>query len=100
MIRGITGFGEGKGPFITVSDGLGRFTGITAWAGLLPNADRIAIDTHPYFAFGDTANTDPINVPAPDGKMGGVWPGMACTSWKSLMNDMCATIRFFLFLGG
>ena len=99
MIREITGFGEGKGPYIAISDGLGRFTGITAWAGLFPNADRLAIDTHPYFAFSDTANPDPINVPAPDGKMGGTWPGLACTSWKSLMNDMYATINFS-FLSG
>lgn len=88
-MREITGFGEGKGPFIVISDGIG---GVTTWADVLPNADRLALDTHPYFAFGGSPNTEPINVPAPDGQMGGIWPGRACTSWKGMMNDMCATI--------
>ena len=94
MIREITGFGEGKGPFITISDGLGSFAGITTWVGLFPNADRVAIDTHPYFAFSDTADLSPLNATAEDGKMGGVWPAKACSSWKDNMNNMCATIRF------
>jgi len=89
MIREITGIGEGKGPYIAISDGI---SGLTTWVGLLPNADRLALDTHLYFAFGGTPNTDPINVPAPDGQMGGIWPGTACTTWKTMMNTMCATI--------
>lgn len=90
MIRGITGFGEGKGPYIAITDGIG---GLTPWVGLLPNADRLALDTHTYFAFGGSPNTEPINVPAPDGQMGGVWPGKACTTWKDMMNSMYVTIN-------
>ena len=93
MIREITGFGEGKGPWIAIGDGIG---GLTVWAGLLPNADRLALDTHPYFAFGGNPNTEPINVPAKDGQMGGVWSERACTSWKGMMNDMCVTTFSFL----
>ena len=89
MVRNITGIGEGKGPFLAISDGIG---GLVPWAGLLPNADRLALDTHTYFAFGGQANTEPINVPAADGKMGGVWPGRACTTWKGQLNDMYAGI--------
>ena len=89
MIREITGFGEGRGPFIAISDGLGGFADIMTWVGLLPNADRVAIDTHAYFAFGNSPNSDPLNVTANDGKMGGIWPGKACKSWKEGMNDMC-----------
>lgn len=57
MIREITGIGEGNGPFIAFHDG---FAGIERWAGYLGGADRIALDQHPYFAFGSSA------VEAPD----------------------------------
>lgn len=40
MIRGITGIGEGKGPYISIHDG---FIGISKWAGFLPNSDRIIL---------------------------------------------------------
>lgn len=89
VIRAITGVGEGKGAFITLSDGIG---GLSIWAGLLPNADRVAIDTHPYFAFDGEPNTDPVNVAAPDGQMGGVWPGLACSTWQASTTTRCATI--------
>ena len=89
MIREITGTGEGKGPFIVIDDGFG---GLTSWGGLLPNVDRVAIDTHPYFAFSGAANDDPINVAAPDGQMGGIWPGRACSTWQDNLNSMYATI--------
>jgi len=89
MVREITGVGEGKGPYIAISDGIG---GIPIWAGLLPNADRLALDSHLYFAFGSSPNIEPINVPAPDGQMGGIWPGRACTAWKSVMSTRCVTV--------
>lgn len=89
IIREITGIGEGKGAFIAMSDGI---SGLAPWAGLLPNVDRVAIDAHPYFAFNGQANTDPVNVAAPDGNMGGVWPAMACTSWKSAQTDRYVVI--------
>ena len=91
MIREITGIGEGKGQFIVMGDGIG---GLTPWVGLLPNADRLAIDSHPYIAFNGEPNTQPINVAAPDGQMGGIWPATACTSWGVQMDSMCATIGF------
>lgn len=44
MIRGITGIGEGKGPFIAIHDGFdGPGAGHLAWAGYLAGADRIAV---------------------------------------------------------
>ena len=93
MIREITGFGEGKGPYIAVDDGFG---GLTSWGGTLPNVDRVAIDTHPYFAFSGSANDDPINVAAPDGQMGGIWPGRACSTWQDNLNSMYATVGLSL----
>ena len=53
MVREITGVGAGKGPMLSVHDG---FTGPPDWAGLFPGADRMALDIHPYFAFGEQTN--------------------------------------------
>ncbi len=39
-MRGITGIGEGNGPFMVVHDG---FQGLNTWYGLLPGSDRIAM---------------------------------------------------------
>ncbi|EJD40547.1 glycoside hydrolase [Auricularia subglabra TFB-10046 SS5] len=49
VIRSITGFGEGKGPFISIHD---QFLGPGRWAGFAAGADRMALEQHPYFAFG------------------------------------------------
>ncbi|TDL22966.1 glycoside hydrolase [Rickenella mellea] len=58
MIRGITGIGEGHGPYISIHEG---FQGVASFAGFLPNSDRIALDVHPYFAFGGGSGSDPIS---------------------------------------
>ncbi|KAF8171547.1 glycoside hydrolase superfamily [Mycena galopus ATCC 62051] len=48
MIRGITGYGADNGPFIGIDDG---FRGTAWWTGFLPgSANRIILDTDPYFA--------------------------------------------------
>ncbi|KAG8955546.1 hypothetical protein FRC03_011098 [Tulasnella sp. 419] len=56
LIREITGFGEGNGPIISIHDG---FTGIDPWAGKYAGSDRLALDIHPYFAFGQQT-ADPM----------------------------------------
>jgi len=48
-VRSASGTGQGKGPFISYHDG---FLGLSQWAGFLPNADRTALDQHPYICFG------------------------------------------------
>ncbi|KZP01260.1 glycoside hydrolase family 5 protein [Calocera viscosa TUFC12733] len=53
MMRNISGYGEGNGPFISIHDG---FAGMQAWYGYLTGSDRIALDTHPYFAFNSPAS--------------------------------------------
>ncbi|KZT57138.1 glycoside hydrolase family 5 protein [Calocera cornea HHB12733] len=72
LIRGITGLGEGKGPFIGIHDG---FIGMNQWAGFLAGSDRVALDTHPYNAFND-ASTAPLSsfIPSP------------CTGWGPELN--------------
>jgi glucan 1,3-beta-glucosidase len=78
MIRAITGFGDGNGPYIAIHDG---FSGVATWAGYFPDADRMILDTHPYFAFDGASDTSPIS------GNGGVWPGRACSNWAQSMNE-------------
>jgi hypothetical protein len=79
MIRNnITGFGEGKGPFISIHDG---FQGVKSWAGFLPGSDRIILDTHPYFAFSGSPNNEPIATGEDPLEAGGKWPKQACNAW-------------------
>lgn len=82
MIRGITGIGEGNGPYISIHDG---FQGLQDWAGFLTGADRIMLDTHPYFAFDGQSNLAPIDTGTGPGA-GGTWPQLACNAWASSMN--------------
>lgn len=44
VVREVTGFGEGNGPWVVLHDG---FNGVKNWAGYLVNADRLAMDSHP-----------------------------------------------------
>ncbi|KAH9833448.1 glycoside hydrolase superfamily [Rhodofomes roseus] len=87
MVRNITGVGEGNGPYIAIHDG---FMGTAYWAGFLEGSDRIILDTHPYFAFDNQPNNEPVNVTAngtTDASVyGGQWPQMACSSWGPGMN--------------
>lgn len=86
MIRNITGYGEGNGPYISIHDG---FTSLADWVDILPGADRIILDTHPYFAFGGSVDTSPIVTGTGSGA-GGKWPGQACQSWGPKMNTSLA----------
>ncbi|POW14486.1 hypothetical protein PSTT_02961 [Puccinia striiformis] len=57
MMRGITGYGVGKGPMMIIHDGFqGTGAGHTGWGGYLKGADRIGLDTHTYFAFDKQSN--------------------------------------------
>jgi len=82
MIRGIAGTGAGKGPYIVLHD---SFKALDTWAGFMAGADRMVIDTHPYFAFDKTPATAPIDTGTGAGA-GGTWPQAACTRWASSMN--------------
>jgi len=72
IIRSITGVGEGKGPIISIHDG---FAAVSSWYGFLAGADRLALDTHPYFAFSGS-NDSPLAsyIPQP------------CNSWAPDVN--------------
>jgi hypothetical protein len=95
MIRGITGTGEGNGPFISIHDG---FNGTAAWAGFLPGSDRIILDTHPYFAFDQQPNDAPIATSEDPASAGGIWPHQACSAWGPAINTRYGFL-FFLPCG-
>ncbi|KAG1738187.1 glycoside hydrolase family 5 protein [Suillus lakei] len=82
MIRNITGYGEGHGPYIAIHDG---FLGTAAWANFLQGSDRIILDTHPYFAF-DSQSTGPPIATGTGLSAGGVWPQQACNAWGPGIN--------------
>lgn len=84
VIREVSGFGEGNGPYIAVGDG---FRSALEWEGLMPGADRFIMDIHPYVAFDEGSRADPVDVPAPDGQLGGIWPGLACERWGTYFNE-------------
>lgn len=85
MIRSITGVGEGNGPYISIHDG---FQGVSSWSDFLRGSDRIALDTHPYFAFSGGPATDPIAT-GTGSTAGGTWPRAACDRWAVGMNSRC-----------
>ncbi|KAG5653125.1 hypothetical protein H0H81_002192 [Sphagnurus paluster] len=89
MIRNITGYGAGNGPFIGIHDG---FAGISTWADFLPGSDRILLDTHPYFAFDNSPATSPIDT-GTGMNAGGVWPAQACNRWAAGINNRCVPQR-------
>ncbi|KAJ6449848.1 glycoside hydrolase family 5 protein [Mycena sanguinolenta] len=101
MIRGITGVGEGHGPFISIHDG---FQGVSGWAGFLTGSDRIILDTHPYFAFDGAPNDSPIATGLGTGAggdgvaPGGIWPKQACDSWAGSLNT--SRIQFGVTVAG
>lgn len=93
MMRGITGIGAGKGPYFLIHDA----NVMASWAGFLSGADRLALDTHPYFAFNDGANTDPVSTTT-GADAGGTWPVLACTAIGSPVN--VSQTAFGVTIGG
>lgn len=71
-IRKASGIGEGNGPFISYHNG---FFSLSQWADWLPNADRIALDDHPYICF-DSQSSAPMST----------YAQTPCTTWGGLMN--------------
>jgi len=72
IIRTASGTGEGKGPYVSIHDG---FFSRDDWVGVFPNADRIALDTHPYLCFGSQSD-NPVSS----------YTNTPCTAWASGVN--------------
>ncbi|KAJ2922815.1 hypothetical protein H1R20_g14280, partial [Candolleomyces eurysporus] len=83
MMREISGFGEGNGPYMVVHD---SFQGLAGLAGFTDGADRIGGDVHPYFAFNGDANPATIDSGVGPGAGNG-WALRACTRFGTMMND-------------
>ncbi|KAG6333841.1 hypothetical protein ID866_5246 [Astraeus odoratus] len=83
MIRNITGYGEGHGPYIGIHDG---FLGLENWADFLQGSDRIMLDTHPYFAFDGQTTYAPIATGL-GLQAGGIWPQTTCNAWAPGINQ-------------
>ena len=82
MIRGITGYGEGNGPYIVIHDGFN----LDLWGDFPHGTDRMVLDTHPYLAFDGQPNTSPVVADDGLGEPGGIWPSQAC-AWGSQVNN-------------
>ncbi|RXW21154.1 hypothetical protein EST38_g4705 [Candolleomyces aberdarensis] len=52
MIREITGFGKGKGPFVGIDRG---FESSSVFNGFMNGADRVVVESHIYLAFSSVA---------------------------------------------
>jgi glucan 1,3-beta-glucosidase len=74
IIREITGTGEGKGPMISYHDG---FISRSNWAGFMTNADRIALDSHPYLCFNNDQSSAPYST----------YADTPCSAWGKSFND-------------
>lgn len=74
IIRSISGVGEGKGPIISIHDG---FLAMDRWIPFLPNADRVAMDTHIYFAFAQTPSNSSLDV----------WAQQPCRAHQARMTN-------------
>ncbi|KAF9524461.1 glycoside hydrolase family 5 protein [Crepidotus variabilis] len=94
MIREITGYGEGQGPYIMVHDG---FQPLEYWTGFLAGSDRVVLDSHPYFSFAGQ-NDAPLDVNGDTGLPGGPWPIAACDGWGSTFNT--SRKNFGITIGG
>lgn len=84
-MRGITGIGAGKGPFMAIHDG---FVGLNTWPGFLKGADRLAIESHYYFAFSPDAYTTDF----------GSMVNRPCQWWASGFNN--SALNFGVTVGG
>lgn len=94
MIRSITGYGAGKGAYITIHDG---FYGPERWIDFMRGADRTIMEMHPYFAFTGGPNMEPIAT-GTGITAGGLWPIRACSRWGGLFSDRYEESRHTSFV--
>jgi glucan 1,3-beta-glucosidase len=72
VVRAASGIGQDKGPFISFHEG---FEGLANWAGFMTNADRLAMDVHPYVCF-TTQSSNPMSS----------YIQTPCSAWGSQIN--------------
>ncbi|KAG8844941.1 hypothetical protein FRB96_002776 [Tulasnella sp. 330] len=77
ILRNITGYGEGNGPYLSIHDG---FVALSSWTDFLPGRDRVALDTHKYMVF-TNANPAPLAQQLQN----------PCKSWSASVNESWST---------
>ncbi|KAG8978783.1 hypothetical protein FRB93_010872 [Tulasnella sp. JGI-2019a] len=77
ILRNITGYGEGHGPYLGIHDG---FLALSTWNTFLPGWDRLALDTHKYTVF---TNVDPTPLAQQLKKPCTAWSKAINASWSS-----------------
>ncbi|KAJ7184284.1 exo-beta-1,3-glucanase [Mycena filopes] len=82
VVREVSGLGAGNGPMVSFHDG---FIGLSNWAGYLPGADRVSMDSHPYLCFGGQS-TAPINT----------YSAQPCNQWGDSFNSTMANFGFIV----
>lgn len=73
IVRNAGGTGEGNGPWVSIHD---AFLPRDQWAGIFPNADRMALDSHPYICFNGQS----------DAPMG-TYRDAPCGNWGNTVNN-------------
>lgn len=79
VIRSVSGYGAGNGPYMAFHDG---FLSLAPWPDFMRGADRVVLDSHPYFAFNGGPALDPIAT-GTGADAGGMWPRAACERWAT-----------------
>jgi glucan 1,3-beta-glucosidase len=80
IIRNAGGTGEGNGPYVSIHD---AFYPRDQWVGVMPNADRLALDSHPYLCFNGQSSASMST-----------YAKTPCTSWGGLVNTSMSTFGF------
>jgi glucan 1,3-beta-glucosidase len=80
IIRNAGGIGEGNGPFISIHD---AFFPRNQWVGVMPNADRVALDSHPYICFGGQSSAAMST-----------YAQTPCTTWGGPVNTSMSAFGF------
>jgi glucan 1,3-beta-glucosidase len=74
IVKEVCGTGQGNGPYVSIHNG---FESPANWVGLYPNADRMAMDMHPYLAFNDRQDPSP-----PSSRI-----ALPCSIWGDMTNN-------------
>jgi len=80
IVREAGGTGTGNGPYVLIHDG---FLPRSDWVGVVPDADRLALDSHPYLCF-DGQSSAPMST----------YAQTPCQTWGGLVNASMATFGF------
>ena len=72
IIRSAGGTGQGNGPYISLHD---AFFPRSSWANVIPNADRLTLDSHPYLCFNGQSSA-PMSS----------YATTPCTTWGGVVN--------------